>query len=187
MQFLAEDVASAREPASEELREWFAANRDQFALPARVSFRHLYFSPDTRGARARDDAAAELAKLAGKPQAAARPADKFMFQDSYRERSAEELAREFGPPFAKAVVEIAPGSWQGPLQSGYGWHLVFVDSAVPARTPEFEEVEPDVKTAWLADQKERVRREAYEAMRAKYTVVLPAPPAAPSAKLDPPP
>ncbi len=34
---------------------------------------------------------------------------------------------------------------------------------------------PDVKTAWLADQREQAWRKAYEAMRAKYTVSLPAP------------
>jgi peptidyl-prolyl cis-trans isomerase C len=81
MQFLAEDVAAAREPTPEELGTWYEANRDQFALPPRVSFRHLYFSPDRRGARARDDAAAALTKLAGQPEdsnLAATLADAFM-------------------------------------------------------------------------------------------------------------
>ena len=68
MQFLAEDVAAAREPTLEELGTWYEANRDQFAFPPRVSFRHLYFSPDRRGAHARDDAAAALTKLAGQPE-----------------------------------------------------------------------------------------------------------------------
>src|SRR5215510_4052281 len=68
MQFLAEDVAAAHEPTSDELETWFAANREKFALPGRVSFRHLYFSPDGRGPRARDDAEKALAKLAGQPE-----------------------------------------------------------------------------------------------------------------------
>ena len=68
MQFLAEDVAAAREPALEELGTWYEANRDQFAFPPRVSFRHLYFSPDRRGRRARDDAVAALTKLAEQPE-----------------------------------------------------------------------------------------------------------------------
>jgi peptidyl-prolyl cis-trans isomerase C len=74
------------------------------------------------------------------------------------------------------VAGLAPGAWQGPIESGYGWHLVFVDALVPGRVPEFEEIEPDVKTAWLAAAKERARTEAYDAMRAKYTVLLPASP-----------
>ncbi len=38
MQFLAEDVAAAREPTGEELETWYEANRDQFAFPPRVKF-----------------------------------------------------------------------------------------------------------------------------------------------------
>ena len=56
MEFLFEDVAALREPTSDEIRAWFADNSERFRLPARVTFRHLYFSPDRRGARAREDA-----------------------------------------------------------------------------------------------------------------------------------
>ena len=180
MQFLAEDAAAAREPMGQELRDWYEQNSGPFALPSRTSFRHSYFAPDRRGARARDDAASALAKLAGAAQdspLAASLADPFMFQDYYGDRTPEQLAKEFGPPFAQALSTLTPGSWQGPIESGYGWHLVFVDSVVPGRVPAFEEVEPEVKTAWLGDRKARAWRDAYAAMRARYTVLLPAPPA----------
>ena len=118
-------------------------------------------------------------QLAGKPQdgkLAASIADPFMFQDYYRERTPEQLAKEFGPRFALAVAKLAPGSWQGPIESGYGWHLVFVDTAIPGRVPAFEEIEAEVKSAWLAEQKAKAWEKAYRDLRAKYTVVLSAPP-----------
>jgi parvulin-like peptidyl-prolyl isomerase len=177
MQFLAEDVAAAREPAANELKHYYEQNPARFAQPNRVSFRHLYFSPDRRGDRARDDAAKALAKLAGQPQdvkLAASLADSFMFQNYYRDRAPEFLGKEFGPKFALAVAKLAPGSWQGPIESGFGWHLVFVDTVIPGRVPAFEEVEPDVKTEWLAEQKALAWQKAYKEMRAKYTVLLPA-------------
>jgi parvulin-like peptidyl-prolyl isomerase len=179
MQFLAEDVAAAREPDTEELQAWYENNSDQFLLPARVAFRQLYFSPDRRGQRARDDAVQALTTLAGQPVDAQRAAslkDPFMLQDYYGDASFDQLAKEFGPAFAQALFRVQPGSWQGPIESGYGWHLVFVDSLIPSRAPDFAEIEPEVKTAWLADQKAQAWRKAYEAMRAKYTVLLPAPP-----------
>ena len=179
MQFLAEDVSAAREPTSAELKSWFEKNSANFAEPNRVSFRHLYFSPDRRGQRARDDAAKALVKLARQPQdaqVANSLSDPFMFQDYYRDRAPEFLGKEFGPKFAQAVAKLPPGSWQGPVESGLGWHLVFVDTVISGRVPAFEEVERDVKSAWLGEQKELAWRKAYEAMRAKYTVLLPAPP-----------
>jgi hypothetical protein len=69
MEFLAEDVSGAREPKAHELRARFDANPGRFARPGLVTFRHLYFSPDRRGARAHDDAVQALAKLAGRPHA----------------------------------------------------------------------------------------------------------------------
>lgn len=179
MQFLAEDVAAAREPSSAELEAWFEQHRDLFAQPPRLSFRHLYFSPDRRGERARGDAAQALAKLAGQPEdapTAAGLADPFMFQDYYRDRAPDFLGKEFGPQFALAVTKLEPGSWQGPIESGFGWHLVFVDTVIPGRVPPFEEIEPDVKLAWLGEQKKTAWESAYRDLRAKYTVLLPAPP-----------
>src|SRR5262250_3969156 len=99
-----------------------------------------------------------------------------MFQDYYGDRPPDAIAKEFGPPFAVALEKLKPGSWQGPIESGYGWHLVFVDTVIPGRIPAFEEVESEVKTAWLGDQKAQARENAYKSLRSKYTVLLPAPP-----------
>jgi peptidyl-prolyl cis-trans isomerase C len=178
MQFLAEDVAAAHEPSTAELKTWFEKNKDKFALPSRISFRHLYLSPDKRGKNAQGDAAKALAKITGQPEdtkLATSLSDPFMFQDYYGDRAPSAIAKEFGPTFAVAVEKLKPGSWQGPIESGYGWHLVFVDTVIPGRIPAFEEIEPDVKTAWLGEQKQQAWQKAYKEMRAKYTVLLPAP------------
>jgi peptidyl-prolyl cis-trans isomerase C len=184
MQFLAEDVATAHEPSTDELRAWFAKNTEKFALPSRATFRHLFFSFDKRGQKAHADADAALLKLSGQPENTpldATLADPFMFQDYYADKPPVELAKEFGPTFATGVFKLKPHSWQGPIESGFGWHLVFVDSVIPGHIPAFEEIEPDVKIAWLGYQKEKAWREAYARIRARYTVLLPAAPDQPSA------
>jgi hypothetical protein len=175
--FLLEDVAALREPAGEELQAWFATHAEPFARPARATFRHLYFSPDRRGANAREDAARTLPKLAGTSMAAPETtalADPFMFQDYYGDRTSDDVAKTFGPGFARALFAVAPGAWAGPIESGYGWHLVWVDSIMPARVPALDEVEPEVKAAWLEEQRAELREKAYAAMRARWDVVVPA-------------
>jgi peptidyl-prolyl cis-trans isomerase C len=174
MDFLAADIAALQDPGDAELRAWYTQNSDRFALPARASFRHLYFSFDRPGAH--NAAVAALEKIAGEPADAAKVAavaDPFMFQDYYAERAPDQTAKEFGPGFAKAVFQLKPGAWQGPIQSGYGWHLVFVDAIEQGRVPAFEEVEPDVKSAWLDQKQREIKRIAFEAMRARYKVVVP--------------
>jgi peptidyl-prolyl cis-trans isomerase C len=96
-------------------------------------------------------------------------------RSSQGDRTPEALAKEFGPQFVVALEKVKPGSWQGPIGSGYGWHLVFVDTMIPGRIPVLEEIEPDAKTAWLAEQKASAWQKAYAEMRAKYAVLLPGP------------
>jgi len=176
MEFLFEDVAKLREPSPGELRTWFEKIAERFTQPGRVTFKHLYFSPDRRGGRTRDDAVHALAAIAGKPMDAPEATalgDPFMFQDWYADRAPDDVAKAFGPGFARAVFATTPGAWAGPVESGYGWHLVWVDSATPARVQAFEEVETDVKAAWTEDQRAEIREKAFQAMRARYEIVLP--------------
>ena len=176
MDFLTAEVAALQDPGEDELRTWFAANTDRFALPPRLSFRHLYFSFD-RGPDAMQAAAAARVKITGLLPAeavATATADRFMYRDYYGERTPEQVAKEFGPDFAKALFELRPNAWQGPIRSGYGWHLVLIDAIEPGRVPQFEEVEPEVKSAWLDQRQLDSKEAAFKAMRARYTVVAPA-------------
>jgi peptidyl-prolyl cis-trans isomerase C len=176
MDFLAEDLSDLREPSRDELQAWFRNNAQRFAYPPRISFRHLYFSFDKHGANTAEAAAEALRQIAGKPADsldAAALADPFMFRDYYADRSPDQLGSEFGAKFEQALFDLKPGSWQGPIESGFGWHLVFVDSLTPGRVPEFVEVESEVKSEWIKDERAEFKRKAYEAMKARYEIVLP--------------
>ena len=176
MEFLAEDPSNIPEPSTELLKTWFEAHAQRFAVPARVSFRHLYFSFDRHGEDTQRAAAKALESLAGASGDAPKPkklGDPFMFQDAYGDRTLEQVATLFGPGFARDLFGSKAGSWQGPVESGYGWHLIWIDSLTPGRVPAFEEVEPSVKTEWLADQRGQAKRKMFEAMRSRYQVVLP--------------
>lgn len=176
MEFLADDVSSLREPQVGELKTWFEKNRERFALPALISFRHVYFSPDRRGSRAREDALAELQKLGA--DSANGPdellGDPFMFQDYYGERSRDQVANIFGSEFATSLFSLKPGSWQGPVELGLGWHLVLIDATVPGRVPSFDEIARDVKAQWTDEQGVAMRSRMFELMKARYEIVFPA-------------
>ena len=92
MDFLADDVSALRDPSLDELKKWYAKNESQFALPSRITFRHLYFSPDKRGGQARDAAAKALAKLAG------RPGDTIDQTAPWEINSCFKITMQIGPP-----------------------------------------------------------------------------------------
>lgn len=176
MDFVMDDVAALREPTADELRRWFEQNAQGFALPSLVTFRHLYFSPDRRGTRARDDAADALRKLADRPEETpelAGLADRFMFQDFYAEQSPDQVAGIFGTSFAQALTRLEQRKWQGPTESGLGWHLVWVEATTPGRVPAFEEIEATIKSAWTDEQRAKAKRKMFDGIRARYQIVLP--------------
>jgi peptidyl-prolyl cis-trans isomerase C len=176
MEFLAEDVSALREPNINELRNWIATHSQRFALPSRIWFHHVYFSFDRKGEKAGEAAARAYKQLAGEPidsPVAKGVADAFMFQDYYADCSEDQVAKTFGSKFAKAVFQLPCGSWQGPVESGLGWHVVWVDSITPVRVPAFEEVEQAVRTDWLAEQTAECKRRAFAIMKSRYEIVLP--------------
>ena len=187
MEFVMEDGASLREPADDELRRWFAQNEERFATPGLVTFRHLYFSPDLRGAGAHDAAVQALRKLAGKPEQTPELqglSDPFMFQDFYAERSPDQVAGIFGAAFAQALPALTQGKWLGPIESGLGWHLLWVESAASGRIPAFEEIEARVKSEWSDQQRAEAKRKMFDRMKDRYQIALPeAAPANPNGAL----
>jgi hypothetical protein len=172
MEFLADDVSALAEPTTEQLKAFFERNPARFATPGLVSFRHLYFSTDQRGEKTQDAAAALLVKLAaaGPPEDAA---DAFMYKDSYVEQSAEQVAAIFGGKFAQSLFQLKPGVWQGPVESGLGWHLVFVEAIEAGRVPAFQEVDAAVKAEWIEGQRAGIKQKLFEEMSARYEIVLP--------------
>ncbi len=176
MEFLAEDSPAAPDPRPEELKAWFEQNRDRFVMPPRISFVQVYFSFFKRKDQARADAELALDDLAGLGSEAADDpdlGDRIMFQPRYRLHAREEVTRVFGAKFTDAIFQLPPGEWQGPVESGYGWHVVRVEELTSPDTPPFETIEPQVKYEWLADQRASSRRKAYEELRSRYAVVLP--------------
>jgi hypothetical protein len=175
LEFLTEDVSAIRDPTPQELEAWFARNAAQFATPGRITFHHVYFSPDQ--GRAAADAASVLATLSGTAATTADLSalgDRFFDRNYYAERTPDQIAALFGTRFSQSLSRLPPGAWQGPIESGLGWHLVRIDALTAGHLPTFAEADPEqVKAAWLDEQRAESRRKAFNTMRAKYDVVLP--------------
>ena len=169
MEFLAEDVSKLEEPQPGELKAWFDKNKERFALPPRVTFRHVYFSPDRRGAMVRTDAERALTQLSGKPMDApgiATAGDPFMFQQFYGDRPFDEIARQFGPSFARALVRLRPGA-MGRSDRIRLRLACRVRRNVDASTgPGLRRRSKRTsRAAWIEDRRIEVRSRMYEAMR----------------------
>jgi len=174
VELLTQDLATMGDPPEEELRAWFTQRAEDYRVPPLVSFRHVYFNEDRRGAAAEADAEALLASIRAGEVSDARAlesGDRFMLTAEYRLRSPEEIAREFGTRFADALVPVEPG-WHGPIRSGYGLHLVQVTEREEGRIPEYERVRDRVLTDYQRERRERANELLYEGLRKEFDVTV---------------
>ena len=169
--FLAQDLATQIEPSDAELETFFRDNPDLFREPPRVSFDHVYVSTDSRGAAAADDAEEILQAL----RSGADPdqqGDRFMLQRRYIRRTPDEVARHFGRQFATEILELPRGEWVGPVASGYGLHLVYVEGLEEAFLPELADVRRTVREEYLSQRRREVDEMFYSQLRDGYDVVI---------------
>ncbi len=171
LSFLTEDVAALEPVDDDALQRFFQENRQRYETPAMVSFSHIYFSPDRRQ-DVRADALAALASL--DPDGWRIAGDPFLLGRTYAHASFARIRKDFGAPFAEQIGELeVDAGWQGPLQSGYGIHLVRVDAKTPARGADYRSVAGRVAADFDADRRAEANRAYFEHLRSQYAVVLP--------------
>jgi len=176
LEFLVEDAASATPPTESELQAYLEANRATFRFEPQVEFRQVYVDP-TSGT----DAAARAQALRKELQAAGPEApidtlgDSIMLDPEVPLLRQEEVARLFGTEFAARVVTLQPGRWEGPVDSGYGLHLVMVRKVVPGRAATLDEVRRDVERELLGERRREQLAAMYDELLGKYSVTIEGP------------
>ncbi|MGD8476794.1 MAG: peptidylprolyl isomerase [Burkholderiales bacterium] len=177
VEFLMGDSGGVTEPDDETLQAYYEKNADRYREPPRLSFSHVYFSTDRRGAQAEKDARALLTQLrSAKPRVTQAPeeGDPLMLPPIYVDRGVDEIARDFGTSFAQQVGELESGQWYGPITSGYGLHLVYIGSRRDARLPSLDQVRSKVVNDWQVDERRAADARIYERLRSRYEVITPA-------------
>lgn len=168
LQFLMEDLFALPEPDEESLLAYYEEHAARYTLAERISFEHIYFSPDRQDNP--DSAALEaLDELAADEKPVGDP---FPLQAQYAGQTSRDLAILFGGEFAETVCSLEPGKWHGPIRSGYGTHLVKVNAKRPSKKKTFDVVREDVVRDWTSERRAAKNREIYENLRKQYDVVI---------------
>ena len=177
MEFVVEDAVAGPPPTDAELQAYLDTHPDDFRREPEVSFRQLYLDFDRRGAHAADDARALVARLArsGPDFDTKGLGDSIMLASDFDHVRESEVAKTFGDAFARALAALPVSEWRGPIESGYGLHVVFVRNRTPGRVPALAEVRDAVLRELTAARRTRMVDGAYEALRKRYDVVIESP------------
>jgi len=170
MEFLSNDLAELNQPDESALNKYFLDNEDKYELPPRVSFTHIYFSLDKRGAKVVEDAKSVLTGL--NALRAPELGDTFMMQYDFVQETPFEVERLFGKGFTEELFTLETNTWQGPIESGYGLHLVRISKKVDSGMPELVSVVDKVRTDLMFEQRKKMNKEIYEKFKQRYEIVI---------------
>jgi PPIC-type PPIASE domain len=177
LEFLSENITDLTPPTDEELRAFLQNHPDQFRSQRRFTFHQVYLSLE----RHRDSLAGDTEELLRQLKSSNNSdtstlGDPSLLEHQFANVEATEVAKQFGEKFAGALNDLPLGEWQGPVESSYGIHLVFVDERTERLSPALEDVRDAVRRELLNVRRLESNKKFYDGLRKRYTIdIEPAP------------
>jgi hypothetical protein len=150
-------------PTEAELADYLRRHQKRFRQPGQVRLSHVFLDADRRGAALESDARRLLARLRDghvTPEEAPALGDPFLPGHHPAPATPRDLAKVYGPAFARGVAGLPAGRWLGPVASTYGLHLVWIHGSVPGAPATLDEVRSQVVLG-LAQERREARLAAF--------------------------
>ncbi len=172
MEFIADDFAAGVAPTEAELAAYFEKHPDAFRLDQKLTFRQVYLNADKRRDKLAADAARILAELKAKgAQAdASELGDPSLLPPSLANEPQRGIESTFGSEFAAQLAKLPAGEWSGPVKSGLGTHLVFIEQRTDGRVPALAEVRAQVLREWENQRRTETNRRFLDELLKQYAV-----------------
>lgn len=173
MEFFSQDLAMQVDPTDAELQAYLDAHPEGFARDARLDFVQVYVSIDRRGeAGARAAAVRLLAQLrAGGRDADVREfGDPLMLAPEHTGVASRDVAAQFGNAFAAAIDTLPVGQWSGPVESGFGLHLVLIRRRTAGAIPPLAEVRDAVTRDVMNERRLSLNEAVYRRLAERYAI-----------------
>jgi len=185
LEFISDDVAALVEPTDADLSVYLQAHAGKFRVPQQFTFSQVYLNPEKHGKNLARDTAQLLAQLkqAGDKADLSLLGDAFLLDQQFTALPASEVAKQFGEKFAAQLSGLSPGQWQGPVESGYGVHLVRVSERTEGHLPALAEVRDAVRREWDNARRLEANEQFYQNLLKFYTVSIEQPAAEPERKI----
>ena len=163
LSFIAE-TEQAVAPEISTLESFYRNNIDDYTLPKRYSFRQLYFESLSSAEEAlRNIEIGQDASSLGEPT---------MLNASYAYRSEIDLNATFGFGFSDQLQDLEVAKWQGPIRSGFGYHLVEITLVEPEQASPFAAVQQQVAMDYRQYQQDSAREAFVVNLMDQYTIVV---------------
>jgi hypothetical protein len=174
LEFVTDGVAALAEPTDAELAAYLKAHADVVHVDRKFTFSQIYLDPSKHGERLAQDADQLLIQLQQKGLGVDLYSlgDAFLLEHRFEAAPASEISKQFGPKFAARLGDFPVGQWYGPVESGYGMHLVFMEERTEGHVPELAEVRDAVRREWWNARRLESNEKFFQSLLKHYDVVV---------------
>ncbi|MEP3048442.1 MAG: peptidylprolyl isomerase [Roseibium sp.] len=168
MDFLTSSAARAIAPDEEELKAFYEDTREIYMRPGRVAFEQIYL-----GEKLND---ANVAKLQSQLQEGESPGnlgERSMLPSGLKLAVSQKVDGIFGKGFFEQLLALPEEGWQGPVKSGFGYHLVRVGERQDPSEREWDTIREHVADNFVLQKAEELKKKQFETLKAQYEIVLP--------------
>lgn len=170
MEFLASSELENEEPDDATLQTLLDNNPRMYAADARYSFDQIYVaSQDEAAARAR---ATQMLAALNNGADWQRLGDAISLPRSQNSVDKARIASDFGEDFAAALAGLKPGTWYGPVTSGFGLHLVRIRAIQASAMPKLADVRQRLENDWRAQTGKQREDKAYQILLDSYSIKI---------------
>ena len=172
--FVTDDVAPLVEPTDAELADYLKTHAAGFGVDRKFTFSQVYLDPNGRRKHLTQDANELLIRLRkqGLDVDFSSLGDVFLLEHRFEAAPTAEIAKQFGEKFAAKLVDAPIGQWFGPVESGYGMHLLFVEARSERRLPELAEVRDAVRREWTNARRSESNEKLFQNLLKHYEIVI---------------
>jgi hypothetical protein len=156
--------------AEKDLIAYFHDNAQKYQGPSTFSFYQIAFTLQNQQQNQlkANELLAEIADV--KPDELHIHGDNSPIPFYYENIEANELRNELGGSIADALDTLYVKKWTGPVHSGYGEHLVYIEKREPGKIPEFSQIKEVVARDYAYDKEQDLNEAMYRRLREKYEV-----------------
>lgn len=173
MEFLSDDFSALVDaPTDEKLLEYFKSNQEQYLVPYQFSFKQIVFTHDKH----QDPQTASqmvLEKYGSKP--VDDMYDKgdllsipFNFENLYE----PQVEQELGGNLAASLHDLPLNEWSGPVESGYGLHLIYLTKKQAPSIPEFQEIRDELVRDYSYQAEKENQQAIYQSLKNNYQIEI---------------
>jgi hypothetical protein len=174
MEYLFNDLSFIPEPSETELVTFLSEHASQFTMPATITFSQIFLDPRERNQEINKDAEQLLEQLKETKTIVdtINLGDRSLLPYKFTEERQNEINSMFGAAFTNQVFSLPISSWQGPVASEYGLHLIYITARTENRLPSLAEIRDRVASEWRSTKQHEANEIFYQSLYQRYEIIL---------------